>query len=42
MRDLAGVEETPDLKEAYGRYTDWLPFAFRIRSFYEASARELG
>ena len=42
MRELARIEEALDPKEAYSRYTDWLPFAHRIRAFYEASAEDLG
>ena len=41
MRELARIGEAPEPKEAYSRYTDWLPFAHRIRAFYEASARDL-
>ena len=42
MREIAGIDELPDPNEAYGRYTDWLPFAYYNRAFYEASARDLG
>jgi hypothetical protein len=42
MRDLARLEGPPDTKESYDRYKDWLPFAQRSRTFFEASARDLG
>jgi hypothetical protein len=42
MHDLARLEENPDPEEAYERYREWLPFAHRNRSFYEALARDLG
>lgn len=42
MRELARIKEAPDPEEAYARYTDWLPFAHRVRAFYEASAKDLG
>jgi hypothetical protein len=42
MRDLVRLEGTPDPEEAYDRYEQWLPFAHRNRSFFEASARDLG
>jgi len=42
MRDLVRLEDTPDPEEAYYRYKHWLPFAHRNRSFFEASARDLG
>lgn len=42
MRDLAGLGADPDPKEAYARYRLWLPFAFRNRAFFEASAADLG
>jgi hypothetical protein len=42
MRDLARLEDSPDSEEAYDRYKQWLPFAHRNRSFFEASARDLG
>jgi Ion channel len=42
MRDLARLEEEPDLEESYARYEEWLPFAHRIRSFFEATAADLG
>ena len=42
MRDLAHLEETPDAKEAYERYSEWLPFAHHVRAFFEASAKDLG
>lgn len=42
MSELVHLEDAPDPKEAYGRYTEWLPFAYRNRAFFEASARDLG
>jgi len=42
MHDLARLEEDPDPEEAYERYKEWLPFAHRNRTFYEALARDLG
>ena len=42
MRELASLEDAPDPKEAYERYERWLPFAHRNRSFFEASAKDLG
>ena len=42
MRDLAGLEGSPDPEEAYDRYKRWLPFSYRNREFFEASARDLG
>ena len=42
MHDLARLEEDPDPEEAYGRYMEWLPFAYRNRTFYEALSRDLG
>lgn len=42
MHDLARVEEEPDAEESYGRYKSWLPFAHRIRTFFEAAAADLG
>jgi hypothetical protein len=42
MRDLAHLEEAPDAKEAYERYSEWLPFAHHVRAFFEASAKDLG
>ena len=42
MRDLARLEDAPDPEEAYDRYKHWLPSARRNRSFFEASARDLG
>src|SRR5215204_837796 len=42
MRELARIEERPDPEEAYDRYRRWLPFAYRNRSFFEASAKDLG
>ena len=42
MRDLARLQEEPDLEESYARYKEWLPFAHRIRSIFEATAADLG
>ena len=42
MRDLAHLDGPPDVKDAYGRYLEWLPYAHRVRTFFEASARDLG
>ena len=42
MHKLAHLEEPPDVKEAYGRYEEWLPYAYRVRTFFEASAKDLG
>jgi hypothetical protein len=42
MRDLAHLEGAPDAKEAYERYSEWLPFAHHVRAFFEASAKDLG
>lgn len=42
MHDLANLDVPPDPEEAYARYEQWLPFAYRNRAFFEASASELG
>jgi hypothetical protein len=42
MRKIAELDGTPDPKEAYVRYEQWFPFAFRNRAFFEASAKDLG
>ena len=42
MREIAHLEAPPDPEEAYERYERWLPFAHRNRSFFEASAKDLG
>ena len=42
MHEIARLEEAPDPEEAYARYEQWLPFAHRNRSFFEASAKDLG
>ena len=42
MNGLARIEDTPTPEECYDRYKEWLPFAHRNRSFFEASAKELG
>jgi hypothetical protein len=41
-RELVRLEGTPDPKESYERYKEWLPFAHRNRAFFEASAKDLG
>lgn len=42
MRELARIEEPPDPEEAYERYRSWLPFTHHARTFFEATARDLG
>jgi hypothetical protein len=42
MRDLACLDGDPYPEEAYARYGEWLPFAHRNRTFYEALAGDLG
>ncbi len=42
MRDLVRLEGSPDTEESYDRYKEWLPFAYRSRSFFEVSASDLG
>lgn len=42
MKELARIEETPDVKDSYGRYLEWLPYTHRVRAFFEASAKDLG
>ena len=42
MRDLVCWEGDPDPEEAYARFREWLPFAHRNRTFYEALAGDLG
>ena len=42
MREIVRFEDRPDPDEAYECYKQWLPFAHRNRSFFEASARDLG
>ena len=42
MHDLARLEGSPDVKESYGRYLEWLPYTHRVRDFFEASAKDLG
>ncbi len=42
MWDLVRTQDSLDPEECYGRYKEWLPFAPRNWSFYEATARELG
>ncbi|MCA1740409.1 MAG: potassium channel family protein, partial [Actinobacteria bacterium] len=37
---LKGSQGSPE--ECYDRYREWLPFAHRNRSFFEASAKDLG
>jgi hypothetical protein len=42
MRDLVRLEGPPDTEESYDRYKEWLPFAYRSRSFFEVSTSDLG
>ncbi|HET7478370.1 MAG TPA: potassium channel family protein [Rubrobacteraceae bacterium] len=42
MCEMVLLDSLPDAREAYERYTEWLPFAHRNREFFEASARDLG
>jgi hypothetical protein len=42
MRGLARAQDSADPEECYERYKEWLPFAYRNRAFFEATARELG
>ena len=42
MRDLVDLDPASDAEEAYARYERWLPFAYRNRAFFEASASDLG
>ncbi len=42
LNGLARIEDPPTPEECYVRYKEWLPFAHRNRSFFEASAKELG
>ena len=42
MWELADLDEPPDVKDAYKRYLEWLPYNHRVRTFFEASARDLG
>jgi hypothetical protein len=42
MREIVHLEDRPAPDEAYERYKHWLPFAHRNRSFFEASAKDLG
>ena len=42
MRDVAHLEEPADVKDAYKRYLEWLPYTHRVRAFFEATARDLG
>ena len=42
MHDLTRLQGPSDPQEAYARYEEWLPFAHRNRTFFEASARNLG
>lgn len=42
MREIVRLEDRPDPEEAYERYKQWLPFAHRNRSFFEAAANDLG
>ncbi len=42
MYGLACIQDSPNPEECYERYKEWLPFAHRNRSFFEASAKDLG
>ncbi|MDQ4063219.1 MAG: potassium channel family protein [Actinomycetota bacterium] len=42
MYGLARIQDSPNPEECYERYKEWLPFAHRNRSFFEASAKVLG
>ena len=42
MHEIAHLDETPDVKESYARYLEWLPYTHRVRAFFEASAKDLG
>ena len=42
MQNLARLEGPPDVKDAYRRYLEWLPYTHRVRVFFEASAKDLG
>jgi hypothetical protein len=42
MREIVHLEDRLAPDEAYERYKHWLPFAHRNRSFFEASAKDLG
>lgn len=42
MRDLVDLDAASDAEEAYARYERWLPFAYRNRAFFKASASDLG
>ena len=41
MRDLVR-KDSADSEECYERYKEWLPFAHRNWTFFEATAEELG
>ncbi len=41
MSELAHLEPFTDLDDAYDRYVDWLPFAYRAQQFTEAVGRDL-
>lgn len=41
MGELAHVEPFTDLGDAYERYVEWLPFAYRAQQFTEAVSRDL-
>ncbi|GAA1399886.1 FUSC family protein [Oerskovia paurometabola] len=41
MADLAGIEPLTDLDDAYRRYTQWLPFAYRAQQITFAVSRDL-
>ena len=42
MRGLARAQDSADPEECYERYKEWLPFAHRNWTFFEATAEELG
>ncbi|AWB86141.1 FUSC family protein [Mycetocola zhujimingii] len=41
MARLAGIEPLEDIDEAYTRYVEWLPFAYRAQQFSTAVSRDL-
>lgn len=41
MRQIVQAEQPADTHEAYGRYAEWLPFAYRAQSTMERIARNL-
>ena len=43
MRWLAGLgDDLPDAEEAYARYKEWLPFAYRADTFVRVTHEDLG